>query len=268
MIPPRTMNRTYWNRMAARYEEEIFSVLENDRAALVADKVHRYGKNTQAATDVGCGIGHFLPLLSGRFRSVLAVDLSARNIARARTRHAHLNNVSYRTVDLSAPGTRLPKADFALCVNVAIMPALAPRHRLLDAVCRHLRPGGHLVLVVPALESACLADFRLIECNLRNGLPPAAAVRSGFPARRKNEKPRMHEGVLPIDRVDTKHFLREELAVLLANRGLRPLEFAKIEYPWSTEFTNAPRWMRAPFPWDWLVVARKGPRAPAPADCD
>ena len=30
------MNRTYWNRMAARYEDEIFSVLENDRAALVA----------------------------------------------------------------------------------------------------------------------------------------------------------------------------------------------------------------------------------------
>jgi SAM-dependent methyltransferase len=253
------MNRTYWNRMAARYEAEIFSVLAHDRTGLIAGKVRRYGKKTQTATDIGCGIGHFLPLLAGRFRSVLAVDLSAKNIARARTRHAHLPNVSYRTADLSAPGVRLPRADFALCVNVAISPALAPRHRLLDAAARHLRPGGYLVLVVPSLESACLTDFRLIECNLRNGLRPGAAVRAGFGANPKAGRARIQEGIVRIDGVETKHFLKEELAVLLGTRGLRTLEIGKIEYPWATEFTNAPRWMQAPYPWDWLVVARKNP---------
>jgi hypothetical protein len=31
----------------------------------------------------------------------------------------------------------------------------------------------------------------------------------------------------------------------------------KLEYGWKTEFSHPPRWMKAPFPWDWLVTARK-----------
>ena len=251
------MNRAYWDRMAERYEAEIFSVLDHDRAAIISDKVRRYGNPRQTATDVGCGIGHFLPLLSGRFRQILAVDLSSRNIAKARERHAGLANVSYRTLDLAAPGARLPKADFALCVNAAIAPSLAHRNRMLDAVARHLRPGAHLVRVVPAWESVCRADFRLIEWNLRDGLAPRRAAGAGFRAYRPARKPRIHEGVVRIDRVETKHYLKEEVLVLLETRGLRALEIEKIEYPWTSEFTAPPRWMRAPFPWDWLFVARK-----------
>ena len=29
----------------------------------------------------------------------------------------------------------------------------------------------------------------------------------------------------------------------------------KIAYPWTTEFAEPPRWMREPYPWDWLVEA-------------
>ncbi len=251
------MNRTYWNRMADRYEDEIFSVREHDRADLIASRIRRYGKKNQAASDIGCGIGHFLPLLAGQFRKVLALDLSSKCIAKARAAHSRLSNVSYRTADLAAPGMRLPPADFALCVNSAISPSITHRNRLLDVTCRHLRPGGHLVLVVPALESIFLADFRLIEWNLREGMRPGRAVRSGFRAHRPIRKPRAHEGVVRIDGIETKHFLREEVMILLGNRGMRTLEIEKIEYPWGTEFAIPPRWMKAPFPWDWLFVARK-----------
>lgn len=243
--------------MSVCYEAEIFSVLAHDRAALIASQVSRYGKKNQVASDIGCGIGHFLPLLSKRFRKVLAVDISSRCIARAQTAHAGLANVSYRTVDLAARGTRLPPADFALCVNSAIAPSIAQRNRLLDITCRHLRPGAHLVLVVPSLESTFLTDFRLIEWNLRDGMRPTHAIGSGFRAHRPTGRPRAHEGVVRIDRVETKHFLKEEVLILLQNRGMRTLEIEKIEYPWKTEFTSPPRWMQAPFPWDWLFVARK-----------
>jgi len=252
------MDRAYWNRLAARYEAEIFSVRENDRAGQIAEQVRRRGKKDQVATDLGCGIGHFLPLLARRFRRVLAVDLSSRNVARARAAHGHWPNVAFRVADLAAPGARLPPADFALCVNAAISPDLAVRNRLLDVAGRHLRPGGHLVLVVPALESVLLTDFRLVQWNLRDGLAPGRAAGAGFRAHRPVRPPRIHEGVVRIAGVETKHYLREELLALLADRGLETLATEKIEYPWTTEFTAPPRWMRAPFPWDWLVVARKG----------
>lgn len=257
MLRPADMNRAYWNRMARSYEAEIFSVKANDRAGLVADCIRRYGKKHQAASDIGCGIGHFLPLLSGRFRRVLAVDLSARCIARAQARFPKLGNITYRTADLAQPGVRLPPADFALCVNAAITPDLGARNRLLDAACRHLRPGGHLVLVVPALESVFLTDFRLVQWNLRDGIRADAAAGPAFRKHRPVGRPRLHEGVVDIAGVSTKHFLREELGVLLEARKMQPLEIRKIEYPWTSEFTSPPRWMRAPYPWDWLLVARK-----------
>ena len=243
--------------MARSYEAEIFSVKSNDRAGLVADCIRRYGKTRQTAIDIGCGIGHFLPLLSGRFRRVLAVDLSARCIARAQARFPELGNITYRTLDLAKPGVRLPPADFALCVNAAIAPDLGARNRLLDAACRQVRAGGHLVLVVPALESVLLTDFRLVEWNLRDGIRPDAAVGPAYRKHRPVCRTRIHEGVVGIAGVGTKHYLREELEVLLEAREMRPLEIRKIAYPWTSEFTRPPRWMQAPYPWDWLLVARK-----------
>lgn len=251
------MDRAYWNQKAGCYEEDIFSVRHHDRRRLIARRIRKHGGKNQVATDAGCGIGHFLPLLADRFRRVTAVDLSPRCIAKARAAHPDLANVTYRTVDLAQPGARLPKADFALCVNVAISPVRQQRRRLLNSVARHLRPGGHLVLVVPALESVLLTDFRLIEWNLRDGRKPETAAGSGFRAFRPVRRPRLHEGVVDIDGVPTKHYLKEEVQRLLETRGLRPLAVEKLEYPWNTEFTRPPRWMQAPFPWDWLVTTRK-----------
>ena len=31
----------------------------------------------------------------------------------------------------------------------------------------------------------------------------------------------------------------------------------KITYPWSTEFSNPPKWMKSPLPWDWLTLLQK-----------
>jgi hypothetical protein len=134
------------------------------------------------------------------------------------------------------------------------MPSLACRMRILDVMAGHILKGGHLVLVVPSLESAMLTDFRLIEVNLRNGFGPASAVRAGF---EKSDYPRLHQGIVAIEDVPTKHYLKEELVSLLERRGLRIKEIRKIEYPWDTEFDSPPGWMKEPYPWDWLVVAQK-----------
>jgi len=251
------MKRSYWDRIAANYDDEIFGVLKQDREGRVLGKIDRYGADNHKASDIGCGTGAFLPALSARFKNILAMDFSAKLLARAQEACARLPNVSYRAADLASPGLRLPKVDFALCVNALLTPSLAHRNRMLDALCRHVRPRGHLVLVVPSLESACLTDFRRIEWNLRDGIAPGLAARTGFPAYGPADTRRHREGVIPIDGVPTKHYLEEELIALLKSRGLTTLEIEKIEYPWNTEFTSPPRWMQAPFPWDWLLVAEK-----------
>jgi hypothetical protein len=99
-----------------------------------------------------------------------------------------------------------------------------------------------------------LTDFRLVEMNLRNGFGPASAVRAGF---QTPDYRRLNQGIVPVDDVPTKHYLREELVALLESRLLRILNIRKIEYPWNTEFDSPPRWLKEPLPWDWLVVAQK-----------
>jgi hypothetical protein len=127
---------------------------------------------------------------------------------------------------------------------------------MFDAIANHLRGGAYFVLVVPSVESALLTDFRLIEWNVRDGVRASAAGRAGFGDYKQNNC-RMHEGVIAKGDVLTKHYLKEELVAILEKRRLEVVEIAKIEYSWKTEFESPPGWMKGPYPWDWLFVARK-----------
>jgi SAM-dependent methyltransferase len=247
------MKREYWNKLAGCYEDKIFSVLHNDRKQLVVQQIRKLGTPEKTACDYGCGIGLFLPYLADNFQKVFAIDISRGLIAKAKKKCSRLSNIEYIAADLAANGLRLPNTHFILSVNAIIMPSLACRMRILDVMAGHILKNGHLLLVVPSLESAMLTDFRLIEVNLRNGFGPASAVRAGF---EKSNPPRL-QGIVAIEDVPTKHYLKEELVALLERRGLRIREIRKIEYPWDTEFDSPPGWMKQPYPWDWLVVAQK-----------
>jgi hypothetical protein len=63
--------------------------------------------------------------------------------------------------------------------------------------------------------------------------------------------------VTDIDNVPTKHYLKEELELLLALEGFIVERIEKINYTWKTEFTNPPKWLKEPYPWDWMCVAKK-----------
>jgi SAM-dependent methyltransferase len=251
------MKREYWNNLAASYEDEIFSVLENDRKKLIPKLIKKYGSGAKTANDFGCGIGHFLPMLSANFGGVNAIDISYKFIAKAKNKYKHLKNIKYITADLAKPGLRLEKTHFAMSINMLIMPSLVCRVRILDVMAKHILKNGHLLLVVPSLESAMLTDFRLIEWNLRNGVNPSSVVRSSFGEPKKSDSQYLLQGIVPIDGVPTKHYLKEELIALLESRKLRITDICKIEYPWTTEFASPPKWMKKPYPWDWLVTAQK-----------
>ncbi|MGD0784801.1 MAG: methyltransferase domain-containing protein [Sedimentisphaerales bacterium] len=251
------MKREYWNGLANRYETEVFDVLGNDKKHLIRGLIEKYGGSRKMASDYGCGPGKFLPMLAENFGRVNAIDISYKFIAKAKNKYKHLSNIKYQTTDLSKDGLKLEKTHFALSVNMLIMPALACRVRILDVIIKHLLKNGHLVLVVPSLESAMLADFRLIEWNLRIGVKPSSAIREIFGDSEKPDYLNLCQGVVPVDGVPTKHYLKEELAAMLESRGMRIIDIRKIEYLWDTEFDRPPKWMKEPYPWDWLAVAKK-----------
>jgi SAM-dependent methyltransferase len=254
------MDKKYWNTLAGTYESEVFDVLGHDRRHLIQDQMDEFGSPEKSVSDLGCGIGRFLPMLSERFGRVYAVDISRGCLDRAREACRELDNVVYISKDMSTPAGDVPKVDVTLCVNSLMMPSLAKRLAFIQNVSDQLRVGGRLILVVPSFESSLLADHRLVEWHLRDGLEPREALRAAHELVKMPAANRLRQGVLNTGGTATKHYLQEEMVVMLRLHGLHVRRILKLEYPWSTEFESPPSWMQAPFPWDWLVIAEKGKR--------
>lgn len=249
------MDRAYWDSVAENYDDEIFSVRDNDSDGLIESRIALHASPSGTAADLGCGIGKFTPLLARHFDQVQAGDLSAKLLDRARHACRKHANVTFRQIDLGAEAHPFEPVDFVLCVNVLIMASLDVRLRAIRAVTAQVRSGGHLLLVVPSTESMLYTRFRMVDWSLREGHGCDSAVRENLPTRGSLRS--LYQGVRPIEGVPTKHYLREELEVLLADHQMDVREVQKLTYPWTTEFADPPDWMDAPHPWDWLVLARR-----------
>jgi len=251
------MDVKYWNEVAENYDHEIFDVLAHDKNCLITDRIEDFASETKTASDLGCGPGKFLPILSRSFRHVYAYDISEICLEQARDNCSGLSNIDYIMADLSMKKIRMPKVDFVLCINSIIMRSMVKRFRYLRAVSDHLNTGGHMTLVVPSFESAIFSKIRLIETHIRRGVSYGAAVMAVWSANNRQKASHLQQGIVNIDNVPTKHYLKEELSATLRDFGFEIKEVLKIEYGWETEFSDPPHWLKEPYPWDWLVTAQK-----------
>jgi len=247
------MNRAYWDDLAENYEEEIFSVLKNDANKKISESIKRYSGGKKIAIDLGCGIGHIIPLLVNSYAKVHAVDISSQCLKRAEQSNKEFDNVQYWHLDMSKASRKIPKEDLLLSVNSVISPSISIRTGLFRSIKNKISRGGHLLLVVPSLESSLFVDNRTIEMNLRNKSRPSVLIWKGF---KRNELQEIHAGTKYIEGVATKHYLYEELIALINKLELTVISIEKNEYSWKTEFTNPPKWLDSPYPWDWFVIAK------------
>lgn len=247
------MERKYWEKIAPDYDEEIFDVLANDKKGFILSAIKKYASQTKTVTDAGCAIGKWLPVLSPRFRQVLAVDISAKNLSIARNKYADLPNIKYLRADLSSPSIKLPAAEIVVCINAILSDSLKKRKNFFKNLAAGLKKDGYLILVVPSLESWFLTKIIQHQWQIdKEVFSEKLSGREGIIKYRN-----VLQGNLEIDNVPTKHYLEEELALLLTKEKFSVIDCKKIEYSWTTEFLKPPSWLKEPYPWDWLVVARK-----------
>jgi SAM-dependent methyltransferase len=251
------MKASDWTSAASDYERDVLSVFEHDRKGKVRALIGRYGWRHRSAADLGCGPGKFLPLLCNNFGAVHACDYSKHMLAAAASKAEGLENLTLERCDLRRRAPKCEPVDFALCVNTLLSPNLSSREKMWANVAASVRSGGRVALVVPSLESALFARHRLVEWNLRSGVRPKKAMQESFGDEDPDAASIARGGIMDAGGTLTKHYLGEEIESTGSRFDLTLENCEKIEYPWSTEFHKAPRWMRSPRPWDWLALLTK-----------
>lgn len=247
------MNRNYWEKIAPDYNEEIFDVLYNDKKSLIRSAIKKAASSSRVVMDAGCAVGKWLPVLSPLFKKVIATDISARNLEIAKKTYSQYGNIDYVRSDMSRPYPGLPLCDVIVCINAILTSSLKKRSLFFKNLYECLKKKGDIILVVPSLESWLLTriiqhKWKIDKKLFNSTISPREA------AKRYHD---LQQGNAEIDNVATKHYLREELMLLLSQEGFEDLNCRKIEYKWNTEFVNPPAWLIKPGPWDWLITCRK-----------
>jgi 2-polyprenyl-3-methyl-5-hydroxy-6-metoxy-1,4-benzoquinol methylase len=246
------MKRNYWEKIAPSYNDEIFDVFRNDKKALIRKAIEKLGSKQKTVIDIGCAIGKWIPVLSPAYKKVYAVDISAKNLEIAKMIHHNYKNVEYQRVDMSGKDKKVPRCDVAICINAILTGSLNDRIMFFKSLGHSLKKGGQLVLVIPSLESYMLTRIIAHRWKIDKGILDKRVTGKKAVQKWNN----ILQGNADIDDVPTKHYLEEELALLLGLEGFSMKSIQKIEYDWDTEFTRPPRWLKQPLPWDWLVLAK------------
>jgi len=229
------MSQRAWNKLAADFEAGVCDITatSGDRLAELVDRTQP--SQQQTLVDAGCGIGTFVERFGARFGKVTAFDFAEAMVERAHQRCRTLQHVAWRSMPLEEAGERLgPIAHLAVCLNVITSPDAALRDRQWESLAALVRPGGHLLAVVPSLESArYVAETDGETFHL----------------------PDDDEQDL-IRRMDTrqKHYSREQLRQRVTQQGLRVLSLRQIHYPWSEDGS---RHTAVKSPWDWVCLAHQ-----------
>ena len=244
----------HWNTIGSDYNSEIFDVFASDRNQILQKYFDKHANASHIAMDFGCGIGKAFAYLSPRFKKVIGTDISGKLLAQAKKQN--FQNIELLKADLSKSSQQFPLVDFAFCCNVIMLPEIEKNYAMFRIIARSLNKGGKALLVLPSIESMMYASWRLIDWYGKEGVA-LEDIPNGELAYFKSSKREILRGNVHINGVPTKHYSAPELEVILPAAGLVVENIEKVEYAWDTEFSNPPEWMKAPYPWDWLIECKK-----------
>lgn len=232
------MKATDWDKLANAYADEVCDIFMRDRRGVIARWLRTSGQLTgrRSVLDLGCGIGSFFRKYGRHCGAKTGSDHSARMLHFARSRCRTQPDITWAQADVFAlPDSWRASADLVVCANVLTFVAPGACLRALRQIGRTMKPRGHVLLIIPALESH----------------DAVVAFETGRPAPKRRAT-----AVVQRDDRRQRFFTADGIHRLVRSTGLVGVRVQKVWYPWVDEgITRPPR--GAEPPWDWLVTARR-----------
>ena len=249
------MNHDYWNSLAEDYSDQVLEIIDRDLNGVLEEEISVTADSFQKAADLGCGRGSLLEVLGENFAEVYAVDYAEGLLEKARRRVSR-DNITFIRHNLASSRDLSFQVGVTFCVNAMISPQFKFRRNIARCVKRVTRKGGVSIFVVPAFESIFNTYDALLRCESREGKQrgrAAARLRRVF----EKEVKCPVDGIVDIGGTLTKCYRKEELEGFLTEIGFEIERIRKVEFSWDEELDHPPEWLKSPYPWDWLVRARK-----------
>ncbi len=243
----------FWSQVAPDYEKEFIDPYRAEVLSPLRKILLRFAQQgAKAVGDLGCGIGPLLPLLREHFADVFAVDFAEGMLERARDANPGVEFLHRNLLDLTPLHGRL---DVAVSVNSLVMPDVGDQEKALREIAACLKPGGHFVGILPAIDSIHYLTMLLLDRALAKGMP--------LPQARKNvtqlNELEMYDwafGQFRFQGIEQHFWQPFEIRHRFAKAGFRRVKIAKVRLAWK-QFAGWRDLKHLPAPWDWFFWARR-----------
>ena len=245
-----------WSQTAERYEQEFVDPFLPGVVNPLLEEIIALSGPERTAADLGCGTGPLLPFLARNFGRVVAIDFAAGMLARARERCREIANVEFCQCSLTDLDAFRGQIDVAAAVNSLVLPDLDELERALAGIHALLRPGGHLVGIVPAMDAVHYFTMLLVDRARGAGMPPEKARQNAAQHAEHHLYDFAFGGFryLGLD----QHFWQPfEVRHRLKRAGFCRVRLAKVHLAWQ-QFGCARDLMHESPPWDWFFHAQSG----------
>ncbi len=244
----------HWSRAAEGYEETFIDPYLPQVRNPLRRAVEALADKTKTAGDLGCGIGPLLPFLAEHFGRVIAVDFAEGMLTRARQRCKGLPNIEFHKRELTDLTRFAGQLDVAVAVNSLVLPDTAALDTALHAIHATLRPGGHFLGIVPAMDAVHYFTMLLLDRARLTGMP-ADKARQNAAHHAEHEYYDFAFGTFRYQGLEQHFWQPFEVRYRLRRAGFRRIRVAKVHLAWE-QFGCGDDFSDQPPPWDWFFHAQ------------
>jgi len=245
----------HWSRVAEGYEETFIDPYLPQVRNPLRQTVEALADKAKTVADLGCGIGPLLPFLAEHFGRVIAVDFAEGMLIRARQRCKGLSNVEFHKCELIDLGLFAGQLDVAVAVNSLVLPDTAALDAALHAIHASLRPGGHFLGIVPAIDAVHYFTMLLLDRARLTGMP-ADKARQNAAHHAEHEYYDFAFGTFRYQGLEQHFWQPFEVRYRLRRAGFRRIRVAKVHLAWE-QFGCRDDFSDQPPPWDWFFQAQR-----------